>query len=134
MLSLMSVDQSESTPLYISQIMRILREMASDSPEGFDYIEFKRRLKTSKFLGMQLGPLQQRLDLLESFIDLDSSGQGYGFESGGVTIIDLSCPFVDANMACLLFNISITLYLGSAGTAGKIIAMDEAHKVSQKQN
>ena len=51
-----------------------------------------------------------------------------------MTIIDLSCPFVDANMACVLFNIGISLYLESGLTTGKIIAVDEAHKVGANFN
>ena len=129
MLSLMSVDQSHSTPLYISQITRILREMACTSFKSFSYIEFKRHLQSSKLSRAQLGPLQQRLELLESFLVLDDSAQDFSFGTDGVTIIDLSCPFVDAHMACVLFNISIDLYLGSGLTTGKIIAIDEAHKV-----
>ena len=129
LLTLMSVDQSQSAPLYIGQITKILREMASTSPNGFDYSQFKRRLQTSHLTRAQQGPLQQRLDLLESFLAADNSAPSWTFESGGVTIIDLSCPFVDANMACMLFNIGIRLYLESGLTNGKIIAIDEAHKV-----
>ena len=128
-LDLMSVDQSQSAPLYISQVTKILRELASTSPNGFDYAEFKRRLERSPLTRAQQGPLRQRLDLLESFLVADSSAPSWNFESGGVTVIDLSCPFVDANMACILFNIGIRLYLESGLTTGKVIAIDEAHKV-----
>lgn len=129
MLSLMSVDQSESVPLYIGQITKILRDMASTSPESFDYNEFKRRLKVSALTKMQRRPLEQRLELLESFLVLEDSAEDCDFGTVGVTIIDLSCPFVDVNMACVLFNIGIGLYMGSNATVGKIIAVDEAHKV-----
>lgn len=128
-LTLMSVDQSQSAPLYIGQITKVLREMASTSPNGFDYSQFKRRLRMSNLTRAQQGPLQQRLDLLESFLAVDNSAPSWTFASGGVTIIDLSCPFVDANMACILFNIGIRLYLESGLTNGKVIAIDEAHKV-----
>ena len=128
-LNMMSVDQSQSPPLYIGQITRILRELASSSPNGFDYREFKRHLEKSPLTRAQQGPLRQRLDLLESFLVTDDSAPSWTFESGGVTIIDLSCPFVDANMACMLFNIGIRLYLESGLTTGKVIAIDEAHKV-----
>lgn len=129
MLTLMSVDQSQSAPLYIGQITKILREMASTSSQTFNYAEFKRRLEGSKLSRAQRGPLQQRLELLESFLILDDSIPSWNFECGGATVIDLSCPFVDANMACVLFNIGISLYLESGLTTGKIIAIDEAHKV-----
>ena len=133
-LNLMSVDQSQSAPLYIGQITKILRELASHSPDGFDYSEFKRRLEKSPLTRSQQGPLRQRLDLLESFLVVDDSAPSWTFESGGVTIIDLSCPFVDANMACMLFNIGIRLYLESGLTTGKVIAIDEAHKVRLTHN
>lgn len=129
MLSLMSVDQSESTPLYISQVKKILRDMASISPEGFNYVEFKRRLHETKLTKLQRQPLEQRLELLESFLIPDDLVEDCNLGNGGISIIDLSCPFVDANMACVLFNIGISLYLGSNATGGKIIAIDEAHKV-----
>ena len=133
-LTLMSVDQSQSAPLYIGQVTKILRETASTSPEGFNYIQFKRRLQGSKLSKAQQGPLQQRLELLESFLILDDSAPSWNFESGGVTIIDLSCPFVDANMACVLFNVGISLYLESGLSTGKVIAIDEAHKVRLSRN
>ncbi len=133
-LNLMSVDQSQSAPLYIGQITKILRELASCSPDGFDYNDFKRRLDKSPLTRAQQGPLRQRLDLLESFLVTDDSAPTWTFESGGVTIIDLSCPFVDANLACMLFNIGIRLYLESGLTTGKVIAIDEAHKVCLTHN
>lgn len=129
MLSLMLVDQSASTPLYIGQVTKILREMASTSSAGFNYIEFKRRLEATKLSKAQQVPLQQRLELLESFIVDGDSNPACNFEDGGLAIIDLSCPFVDANMACVLFNIGVGLYLESGLTIGKVIAVDEAHKV-----
>lgn len=126
----MSVDQSQSAPLYIGQVTKILREMAPSFSNGFDYARFKRRLLESKLSKAQKGPLEQRLELLESFLVLNDSTPSWHFESASATIIDLSCPFVDANMACMLFNIGLTLYLESGLNTGKVLAVDEAHKVS----
>lgn len=120
----MSVDQSQSVPLYIGQTTKILREMASTSPNGFDYSEFKRRLQKSHLARAQQGPLQQRLELLDFFLIPDDSAPSWTFESGGATVIDLSFPFVDANMACVLFDIGIRLCLESGLTTGKVIAID----------
>lgn len=129
MLTLMSVSQSSAAPLYIGVVTNILRDMATVSPDRFDYAEFKRRLGASRFSSFQLGPLQQRLELLEAFLAPEDAASQDVFHAGGLTIMDLSCPFVDANMACVLFNIAIGMYLGSGQGNGKIIAVDEAHKV-----
>lgn len=130
MLTLMSVDQTSSQPLYVGTITKILRDMASASAKDFDYRRFKRLLSEANLTKGALAPLEQRLDLLESFLNLNDSAPSWDFRSGGATIIDLSCPFVDPNMACVLFNIGMSLYLESGLTTGKVIAMDEAHKVS----
>ena len=49
------------------------------------------------------GPLNRRLELLESFLTLEESATGWNFEAGTITIVDLYCPFVDANTPFLLF-------------------------------
>ena len=54
----------------------------------------------------------------------------WSFEPGSLTIVDLSCPFVDESAACALFNICLALFLEERGNAGRIVALDEAHKVS----
>ena len=48
---------------------------------------------------------------------------------GSLTIVDLSCPFVDESAACVLFNICLALFLEQRSDSGRIIALDEAHKV-----
>ena len=129
MLTLMSVDTSDSTPLYMSQVTKILRDMATKSSKQFNYLDFKRQLDAAKFDRKQSDFLNQRLDLLESFLDLHNSTPSPLFEAGTVTIIDLSCPFVDVNTACVLFKIGMGMYLNSGATTGKLVAVDEAHKV-----
>ncbi|KAH7324955.1 hypothetical protein B0I35DRAFT_476155 [Stachybotrys elegans] len=49
-------------------------------------------------------------------------------KAGQLTIVDLSCPCVTAEMACLLFNTSLSLFLEQPSTIGRVIALDEAHK------
>lgn len=73
--------------------------------------------------------LQMRLDPLESFLDLHNTRPESQFKEGEVTIMDMSCPFVDANTACILFRIGLQKYLHS-GATGKMIVLDEAHKVT----
>ena len=53
----------------------------------------------------------------------------WSFEPGTLTIVDLSCPFVDESAACAMFNIVMALFLEERNQAGRIIALDEAHKV-----
>ncbi|KAI9725779.1 MAG: hypothetical protein M1834_009746 [Cirrosporium novae-zelandiae] len=127
-LTLMSVDQTQATPLYMGQVTKILRRMASESEGTFNYFLFKRQLDEIGFDRKQREFLDQRLDLLESFLDLKYSTTSPIFAAGEITILDLSCPFVDANTACILFQIGLRMYLESSSTSGKVVVVDEAHK------
>jgi hypothetical protein len=52
------------------------------------------------------------------------------FAAGQLTIIDLSDPFIDPASACGLFEIMTRLFVRiNAGTTGKVLVTDEAHKV-----
>ncbi|KAF2245808.1 hypothetical protein BU26DRAFT_432433 [Trematosphaeria pertusa] len=126
MLTLMNVSESEETPLYMAQVTQILRLMATAGVR-FDYGEFKKHIKACRFNPTQDNMLQMRLNLLESFLDMDNSCPEPQFRPGEVTIMDMSCPFVDANTACILFRIGLQRYLQSSA-AGKMIVLDEAHK------
>lgn len=126
-LTLMNVNESEETPLYMAQVTQILREM-STTGGPFDYKAFKLHLKKQKFNPAQTNMLQMRLSLLESFLDMTDTSPEMAFLPGEITIMDMSCPFVDANTACILFEIGLQQYLHSQST-GKMIVLDEAHKV-----
>ena len=133
MLTLMSVDSTSSQPLYMAQVTKVLRDMATLGGE-FDYITFTQRLADVDLIPAQRRMLDQRLELLESFLDLESFDGGCfeDIDSGQqLIIVDLSCPFVDASAACVLFNICIGLFLSATSPEklGKVIAVDEAHKV-----
>jgi hypothetical protein len=130
MLSLMSVSQSGGIPLYMAQVTRVLRDMAMESGGCFEYSEFRVRLNALKLQRSQTPFLYQRLDLLDSYLDLDGKGVSDYFVDGGVTILDLSCPFVDQSTACILFRIAIDLFLYAHPSRGKMIIADEAHKVN----
>lgn len=129
MLTLMAVDQTHAAPLYMGVVTKILRNMASKTAESFNYPEFRRRLDDAGLDRKQVEFLNQRLDLLESFLDLNGSTTNSNFAAGEITVIDLSCPFVDSSTACVLFKIGMDLYLESDPTIGKVIVLDEAHKV-----
>lgn len=74
MLDLMAMGSvaGDSWPLYMHTVTRILRDMRLEQQalgeDGFSYADFKRRLIEESLVGSQLGPLQQRLDALESFM------------------------------------------------------------------
>ena len=128
MLTLMSVNQTQATPLYMGIVTKILRNMASEAV-AFNYFEFRRRLGGAGLERTQKEFLNQRLDLLESFLDLNGSATYTTFAAGEINIIDLSCPFVDSSTACVLFKIGMDLFLKSDSAIGKVIVLDEAHKV-----
>jgi hypothetical protein len=56
----------------VQVLVNILREMAikSGGVGSFDYKDFTTRLDDSDFTAMQAGPLNMRLDLLESYVDI----------------------------------------------------------------
>ena len=75
MLDLMAMGSAagDAWPLYMHTVTRILRDMRLEQQQrlendGFNYGDFKRRLTEQTLVGGQLGPLQQRLDALESFM------------------------------------------------------------------
>ena len=128
MLVLMAVDQTKDRSLYMAQVIKVLREVVTHLNGDFDYHDFRSRLSKQKFDRQQNDFLNQRLDLLESFLDLDGESAEPRFRPGEITIMDMSCPFVDSNTACVLFKIALRKYLESHAN-GKLIVLDEAHKV-----
>lgn len=124
--------------------MKILRDMAiaNQGKSGFNYSAFKFLLQREQFIKGQLIPLTMRLEVLESFFEPGSvpgatpdkpkqrvADDIWEFAPGTLTIIDLSCPFVGQEDACALFNICVSLLLKNRHDTGRIIALDEAHKV-----
>lgn len=101
--------------------------MATESKGPFDYKDFRKSLRQASLTADQRSPLDQRLSILESFLDHDNSIPEFDQAPGSLTIIDLSCPFVDHDMACSLFNIAMAMYLDSPTSSGRVIALDEAH-------
>lgn len=139
LMALMAVSITEGQiHLYIQVVLQILREMARESnlKPGIDYRDFKRRILAKDLSPAQLGPLSLRLDLLESFIAAPISnskrsvkGNDWTSSPGKLIIVDLSCPFVDADTACGLFDICLGVFLEQKMDTGRVVALDEAHKV-----
>ncbi len=90
----------------------------------------------------QKAGLKQRLDLLQTFTrpadKVTSSHKARNttamkdeerFAAGMVTIVDLSDPFVDPALAGAIFEICIRLFQRARVDTGKVLIVDEAHKV-----
>ena len=131
-------------------VCKILRSMAmkDHGNKGLDYGVFKELLKLEKFNEAQRAMLKMRLQLLESFMfprpGIDWSNKDdaeerakianeniWDFKSGSLTIVDLSCPFVDESAACAMFNICLAIFLEDRQGVSRIVALDEAHKVRE---
>lgn len=71
-MDLMAVSSIQgSMPLYLHVVQRILRDLRIEQQQNnttFNYLEFKKRLMAEDLAVGQLGPLQQRLETLESFM------------------------------------------------------------------
>ena len=122
--------------------------MKSQDAAGLNYQAFKDKLDLEKFNETQKMMLHTRLQLLESFmfpakhikwVNKDDATEKrkfakagiWSFEPGSLTIVDLSCPFVDESAACVMFNLCFDLFLKDKHEAGRIVALDEAHKVRE---
>lgn len=116
--------------------------MKNKNNTGLNYKDFREKITLEKFNDGQRAMLYTRLQLLESFMllpwlhDDDARERAkiakpgiWSFKPGTLTIVDLSCPFVDESAACAMFNICLALFLESREKAGLIVALDEAHKV-----
>ncbi|KAF2741814.1 hypothetical protein M011DRAFT_514023 [Sporormia fimetaria CBS 119925] len=139
MKTLMATGNGGELPLYMHHLMRILRTQATanDGNAVFNYQAFKSELlDTGVLTDKQTGPLNIRIDLLESFLNLQKNpGQDYIVGTpGSLTIIDLTDPVVDSDTACVLFDICLSIFV-SQTTCSKIVALDEAHNyMSEGEN
>ncbi|KAF2826955.1 hypothetical protein CC86DRAFT_370060 [Ophiobolus disseminans] len=130
--TLMAVDDKATTPLYMSRVEAILRNIASNSQDGcLNYVEFKKRLDMENFDPTQRNMLDMRLNQLESFMDLTDKAKEPSFLPGEITIMDLSDAFMTPNTACILFKLGLERFLQSTASA-KMVVLDEAHKYMLK--
>jgi hypothetical protein len=136
---MMAIKEGQDSPLYMEVLYQVLRDMTieKNGAPGVDYLDFKRRLARQGFQGTQNGPLRLRLQLLESFLaHRDQSAEAvtmlddiFSSAQGTLTIVDLSDPFVNEGDACALFSICLSIFMENRADCGRIIALDEAHKV-----
>lgn len=142
MMTLMAVNGEGHVPLYMEILFKVLRDMSMTNTvnSSLDYLQFKDRLEAQGFSNRQNGPLSLRLSLLESFLahrEQTESSQSrlsnmFNSAQATVTIVDLSCPFVNENDACALFSICLSIFMENRGDCGRIVALDEAHKFLTK--
>ncbi|KAH9850032.1 hypothetical protein C2E23DRAFT_837146 [Lenzites betulinus] len=125
-LSMMAVGSSDNAPLYIQRILTILRDLG----EKFTYSTFLSRVEKAKndLSPPQVSFLEQRMLLLQTFVDTAKDQSKTRFKAGQLTIIDLSDPFMDAGSACALFEIVSRLFVRAEVNTGKVLVVDEAHK------
>ncbi len=120
-------------PLYMQTVLQVLREMAREFPSaiGINYAVFRCKILNKALTPAQLSPLNLRLELLESFLAKSAKvcGNDWTPGPGKLTIVDLSCPFVDSDTACGLFEMCLGIFLEQKMDIGRIVALDEAHKV-----
>lgn len=131
-------EKSDSVPLYMEVIQRILRSMAiSGQGRGFNYGEFLQQLDAASLTSEQQRPMRLRLDLLQSFMrwpptkaDLKKKEPRrlMSLQPGTLTIVDLSDPFLDDATVCMLFDICLSIAKEKRPSCGLVVALDEAHK------
>jgi hypothetical protein len=56
------------------------------------------------------------------------------FQASQLTIIDLSCPCISPDTACSLFNVCFGIFMEQDTEIGRVVALDEAHKVRTIQS
>lgn len=129
LLTLMGVNETATTPLYMARVEAILRSIARNSQDGsLDYRLFKNLLAKEKFDITQKTMLDMRLNLLESFLDVTGKAADLDYLPGEMTIMDFSDPFVTPNTACILFKLGLDRFLHSSHSSAKVVVLDEAHK------
>jgi hypothetical protein len=107
----------------------------------------KKELNDQMFSERQNQPLKLRMDLLEAFLDVQpepkrrndalppwsKSPDHLVGAPGELLIVDLTDPVVDVDMACVLFDTCLSIFLAQT-TCGKIVALDEAHNYLLAEN
>jgi hypothetical protein len=94
--TLMAVDD-KAVILYMAQVESVLSEIGASSRDGsLDYKFFKDKLLQKEFDTVQSRTLKQRLDLLESFLDLSGNAAEPQYLPGEMIIMDLTDPNLTA--------------------------------------
>lgn len=104
--------------------------LQSSGAKAFDYAKFQKCLKNEDFDKAQQRGVDQRMDLLDSFVDSKNTDQTDPIVGtpGTLTIVDLSDTFIHPDTACLLFDVALSVF-PEITEGSKVVAVDEAHKV-----
>jgi hypothetical protein len=130
-------------------LVKIIRDIAirTGGIGSFDYMELKRELKDQMFSEKQNQPLKLRMNLLEAFLDYQPEPRMPGGRlppwskspdhligaAGELLIVDLTDPVVDVDMACVLFDTCLSIFLAQT-PCDTIVALDEAHNYLLAEN
>ena len=112
--SLMRVQADETMPLYMSTILDLLRKMQK-SDKFPSFAGFKKAVSELDFAGQQRGSLQQRLNLLESFVaEAEENSNLEWCDLNGcdsVIIVDLTDPMISPQEANGIFQVILLFFL-----------------------
>ncbi|KAJ3517977.1 hypothetical protein NLJ89_g170 [Agrocybe chaxingu] len=126
-LSMMAVGSSESAPLYMQIILSLLRDLG----ENYTYKAFMDKLELSK---QKFNPAQLTDPSPPPKKKGATASRASRFHPGQLTIIDLSDPFLDTSSACGLFEIVVRLFVRANVGTGKVLVVDEAHKILKRSH
>ncbi|KAJ7318411.1 hypothetical protein DFH08DRAFT_1036677 [Mycena albidolilacea] len=125
MLAIMGCDNLDKMPLYMHTALLIIRNMGVDA---FSYQEFKWRIGLESLDAKQTAMIELRLHLLDAFLRPGARQIESYFIAGGLVIVDLTDPFLDALTASVLFDIVLGSFTQWQTACGKLVVLDEAHK------
>ena len=106
--SLMRVEANDTMPLYMSSILDMLRKMQK-SDKFPTFAGFKEKVEELDFMKSQNGPLQQRLNLLNSFIAESKENSHLLWtdmnDCGSMVVVDLTDPMIAPQEANAIFQV-----------------------------
>ena len=123
--------------LYVASFMSLLRNYQRKDHVP-DFTQFIEEVKQVCNVRGQSGPLDQRIELLESIVAESLSNRDMFDESMGLQkaissnmkliIIDLTDPLLSKEDANSLFQVVTEQFRSAPVKGGKVLALDEAHK------
>jgi hypothetical protein len=129
-------NSNKQISFYLQTILQILQKMTREQKfkSKIDYIIFKNRILSKSLSSDQLASLSLCLNSLKSFIEVDNNNNNNNnndwiHHSENLTIVDLSCSFVDSDIVCELFDMCLDVFLEQRMNIDRVIVLNEAHKV-----